>query len=240
MSLQPSFRPPPAGAAWAVHAYTASGVVLAFLSIQAAMVGDFREAFAWLLLCTIIDATDGWLARRANVKEATPTFDGATLDNIVDYLTFVFVPAVLVVEARLVPELWALPAVAGILLASAYGFSQRDAKTPDHFFTGFPSYWNVIVFYLYAAGWPPAWNLAVLLVLSALVLLPLPYVYPSRTPVLLKTTNALCTLWALLVAWMIWRLPEVSPVELTVSLLFPAYYSALSLVLAGRRARRRR
>jgi phosphatidylcholine synthase len=234
-SLQPPFRQPSRAAAWAVHAYTASGVVLAFLSLRATLAGEFRAAFAWLFLATVIDATDGWLARFVRTDEATPSFDGATLDNIVDYLTFVFVPAVLAAEAGLLPRDLAVMVVSAVLLSSAYGFSRKDAKTSDHFFTGFPSYWNVVVFYLYAAGWPAGVNAGLLAILSALVFVPLPYVYPSRTPFLSKTTNTLCVVWAILLVWMIWRLPDVSRAVLLGSLAFPAYYVGLSLVLAVRR-----
>jgi phosphatidylcholine synthase len=210
-------------------------VVLAFASLRAAFAGDFRAAFAWLLVSTVIDATDGWLARRARVHEATPEFDGGTLDAIVDYLTFVFVPAAIVVEAGLLPEPWAMAVACAMLLASAYGFSQRDAKTSDHFFKGFPSYWNVVAFYLYAAHMDPRINAAWVVGLSAFVFVPLKYVYPSRTPVLLRTTNVLCTAWAALLGWLIWRLPEVSAPALFGSLLFPVYYGALSLLLEARR-----
>ena len=125
-------------AAWLVHVYTASGAVLALLSLRAAVQDDFRMAFAWLFLATVVDASDGWLARRFRVREAIPHFDGGKLDELVDYLTFVFVPAVIAAEAGILPPHWTTLVAGAMLLASAYGFSQDDAKTPDHFFTGFP------------------------------------------------------------------------------------------------------
>jgi phosphatidylcholine synthase len=121
-----------------------------------------------------------------------------------------------------------------VLLSSAYGFAQKAAKTSDHFFTGFPSYWNVVAFYLYAGDMGSCANAAWLLGLSALVFVPLRYVYPSRTPALLATTNVLCAAWAAVLGWMIWQLPEVSPAAFFASLLFPAYYGGLSLFLEAR------
>src|SRR5690242_21242475 len=168
--------------AWLVHAYTASGAVIAFAMTIAIIRAQFRFAFVLMVLATLIDATDGALARLARVKEATPTFDGGRLDDIVDYLTFVFVPALLIFEAQLLPHNWAAFVVAAMLLSSAYGFSSTDAKTTDHFFTGFPSYWNIVALYLFAARLHPGINASILLGLSALVFVRIGYVYPSRTP----------------------------------------------------------
>ncbi len=107
----------------------------------------------------------------------------------------------------------------------------------DYFFTGFPSYWNIVALYLYAAGLPPFVNAAVLVVLSALVFVRIGYVYPARTPVLRGLTIALCTVWGAMVLLMILMLPEVSGVLLAASLFFPVYYVVLSLVLNARRVR---
>src|SRR5690348_2373517 len=141
-------------AAWLVHFYTASGVVLAFLATRAVIAEDYRAAMFWLYVQVVVDATDGMLARRAQVLQRLPWFNGAKLDDIIDYLTYVFIPALIVWRAGLVPERWMLIVVSAMLLSSAYGFNRTDAKTSDHFFTGFPSYWNVVAFYLLVAGWP--------------------------------------------------------------------------------------
>ena len=217
--------------AWLVHAYTASGVVLALLAARAVIENDFRAAFFWLSLQVVVDATDGLLARRARVAERLPWFDGAALDQIVDYLTYVFVPALLVWRAALVPATWAIPVASLMLLASAYGFNRTDAKTSDHFFTGWPSYWNVVTFYLLVLDWPSLVNAAVLVAFAILVFIPIRYVYPSRTPILKVTTNALAAVWAILVLVMLWQYPAVSPPVLWASLVFPAYYYVLSFTL---------
>lgn len=222
-------------AAWLAHAYTASGAVLAFLAVQAAVDYRFRDAFFWLTMQVLVDATDGILARRARVATVTPWFNGGKLDDIVDYLAYVFVPAVIVWRALLVPDGWTLPVVAAMLLASAYGFNRDDAKTGDHFFTGFPSYWNIVVLYLYVAHLPAAVNAAILVALAALVFLPVAYLYPSRTQVLKRVTVSLGVLWGLLVLLMIWQLPAVSSAVLVGSLAFPVYYLVVSIALSLRR-----
>lgn len=224
--------------AWIVHAYTASGAVLAFVMAIAVVNGNYRLAFLLMLAATIIDATDGALARVARVKERIPEFDGARLDDIVDYLTFVFIPALLLYEAGLLPPGWAYLVVAAMLLSSAYGFAATDAKTDDHFFTGFPSYWNIAAFYLFAAKMRPTVNAVVLLVLSAMVFVRIGYVYPSRTPVLRGLTIALCIVWSVMILQMIIMLPAVPLPLVAASLFFPVYYFVLSIVLHGRRARR--
>jgi phosphatidylcholine synthase len=216
---------------WLAHAYTASGAVLAFLAARDAINHQYRAAFVWLALQVAVDATDGVLARRVRAGERLPWFSGAKLDDIIDYLTYVFVPALIVWRAILVPDAWALPVAGGMLVASAYGFSRTDAKTRDHFFTGFPSYWNIVVFYLFLAGLPPEANGAILVVLAVLVFVPIRYVYPSRTPVLQTLTVSLGILWAVLMAVLLWQFPRVSGPVFWASLVFPAYYTALSLVL---------
>jgi len=221
--------------AWLVHLYTASGALFAFFSLNLVVQDRYREAFILLALSLIVDSTDGVLARRANVSSRLPWFNGDTLDSFVDYLTYVFVPAVIVWHAALVPDRWGIVVPGGMLLSSLYGFSREDAKTADHFFTGFPSYWNIVVFYLFVAGWPPLVTAALLIVLAILVFVPLRYVYPSRTPMLRTLTIGLGIMWGVLLIVMLWRMPAVPPLIFWMSLIFPMYYAVLSLVLDRRR-----
>lgn len=224
--------------AWLVHLYTASSAVMALLAAANVYESDYGHAFAWLFGAVVVDATDGALARRARVTERVPSVDGATLDNIVDYLTYVFVPALIVWQALIVPDSWSIPVCAAMLLSSAYGFSRTDAKTSDHYFTGFPSYWNIVVFYLYAAEWSPMINAVILLVCAALVFVPIRYVYPSRTPVLRPLTLILGVLWgAAMLALLLLGRDRWRPLLFWGSLIFPAYYLVLSLVLTMRRRR---
>ena len=220
--------------AWLVHLYTASGIVLALLAADAVVDGDYRTAFLYLWAQVVIDATDGVLARAASVSSRLPWFSGTKLDDLVDYATYVFVPALCVARGDLVSGGWAWVAASAMLLSSAFGFSRLDAKTTDHFFTGFPSYWNVVVFYLLVARWTSAVNLAILLGLAVLVFVPFRYVYPSRTPVARGPTNVLGAIWAVQVLVMLWQYPTVPPAALWASLVFPVYYVVLSAAVQMR------
>jgi len=226
---------PSRAAAWAVHAFTASGAVMGFASLQATVQGDYRAAFLWMIAATVVDGVDGWLARLARVTELAPGLDGKRLDDIVDYLTYVVAPAFLLLRAGLLPAATGWPVAAAMLLSSAYGFSRTVAKTPDHFFTGFPSYWNIVALYLYVLGLDPAVNAAVLSVLAALVFVPIGYIYPSRTVAWRVPTVALGTIWAAVMVAIAWMLPGVSHPVAYASLVFPIYYLVLSLVLHARR-----
>jgi phosphatidylcholine synthase len=217
--------------AWAVHAYTATGAVFAFLATQSVVDENWRLAFLWLFVAVLVDSTDGWLARLARVHERLPHFSGPKLDDIVDYLTFVFVPALIVWRADLVPAGWSLPVAAAMLLSSAYGFVSADAKTPDQFFTGFPSYWNIAVLYLFMFQLPPLFNAIILLALAALVFVRVGYIYPSRTMAWRAVTLTLCALWGVLMLVLILRLPTPPRSLVWLSLFFPIYYASLSVAL---------
>lgn len=222
--------------AWLVHLYTALGAVAGFAAIIQIEQRHFIEALWLMFIAVAIDATDGTLARAARLKERIPWFDGARLDDIVDYLNYVLVPIYFIYRAALLPaqDSWWLAPLP--LLASAYGFCQKEAKTADHFFQGFPSYWNVFAFYFYALNTPPWVNGFVIIVLSILVFVPLRYLYPSRSPSQRGMVNALGLIWAVLLAIILHQLPEPSPALVIASLFYPAYYTALSLWLEWRRA----
>ena len=224
--------------AWLAHLYTASGVVFAFLAARAVIDFDYPMAFFWLGVQVVVDATDGMLARAAHVSERLPWFNGAKLDDIIDYLTYVFVPALFVWRAQLVPDDWTMVVAAAMLLSSAYGFNRDDAKTADHFFTGFPSYWNIVVFYQLVLRLSPLVNAVILLALSVMVFVPLRYVYPSRMTVLRGPTIVLGALWGVLLFVMMRQYPAISSWVLYVSLVFPVYYFGLSILLQARRPRR--
>jgi phosphatidylcholine synthase len=228
--------PPRRWPAWLVHLYTATGAIAAFLGTTAAFDERYRDSFLWMIVATAVDATDGILARRARVSQVLPRFDGARLDDIIDYLTFVFLPVIVAYRAGLLPTGWAEAVASIVLLSSAYGFAAADAKTSDYFFTGFPSYWNIVVLYLYVASLPPVVNAAILLALSALVFVRIGYVYPSRTPVLRTLTIGLGAAWGLLLLAIVLALPVRRTGLLSLSLIYPAYYTALSVVLQRRRA----
>jgi len=222
---------------WIAHLYTATGAVIALLATGTTFAHNFRAVFIYFVAATFVDSTDGALARALKVKERLPHFDGAKLDDIIDYLMYVFIPALVVWQADLVPS--AFPICAAMVLSSAYGFSRNDAKVAahDHFFTGFPSYWNIVVVYLYVMQLSKLTNAIILAVLAIFVFVPIRYVYPSRTVALKWPTLVLGTMWAVVFTWIIWRLPAVDGPWTMISLVFPVYYFALSLWLhAGGRA----
>ena len=222
---------------WIAHFYTATGTVWALLATAMTFAHNFRAAFIFLVVATFVDSTDGFLARVLHVKERIPDFDGALLDNIIDFMTFVFVPALIVWQADLVPV--AFPVCAAMLMSSAYGFAHTAAKVEkgDHFFTGFPSYWNIVVVYLYILRLPPLTNAIILVILAILVFVPLRYIYPSRTRTLQTPTLILGASWAAIFTWMIFRLPDTSGPWTMLSLVFPIWYVGLSLWLHGRERR---
>ena len=228
-----------AGAA-AVHLYTASGAVLALLIVLAAVAGDVTRAL-WLgLVALIIDGTDGMLARRMRVKEHIPWFDGARLDDIVDYLTYVFAPVLLLWTSGFLPSgSWGIALATVPLVASTYQFCRVDAKTDERsfYFLGFPSYWNVVAFYVIVLGLGPAVVGGILLVCSVLVFVPVRYVYPSRTVELRPLTLALTAVWLVAYATILAQLPNPNPLWLVVSVLYLVYYVGLSLHLTAQRRR---
>ena len=221
--------------AWLVHIYTALGAVLGLYTILAVEEANFRLAFLLMACTVIIDATDGALARAARVKEIIPWFDGTLLDNLVDYLNYVIVPSLLMLRAHLLPEQDGLWLAAMPVLSSAYGFCRSDAKTADHFFLGFPSYWNIVFFYLYALQTALWINAFVIIALSILVLVPVRFIYPSRSPRFRYQLNALGAIWGVAILYLIFKLPNPPRWLLLASLIFPAYYTALSLWLELRR-----
>jgi phosphatidylcholine synthase len=218
--------------AWLVHLYTASSAAFGVWSVVAAFDGRYPLALGLMMVTLAIDSTDGALARALDVRVRIPWFDGRRLDDICDYFTYVIAPACFLIATDLLPHpAWvALP-----VLASAYGFSRDDAKTEDHFFTGFPSYWNVVAAYMYLLDWSPAVCAAVLAVLSAGVFVPMRWIYPSRTRPWRALTVPLLAIWTVVFTWLAVQ-PDPDPVALRWSLIGPAYYAALSLALDRRRA----
>jgi len=217
--------------AWLVHLYTALGAVVAFFTIILIEQSKFQEAFWLMSLAVLIDATDGTLARAARVKEFIPWFDGDRLEDIIDYANYVIVPYWLFVHANVLPPPDAIWLSSLPLLASAYGFCQKEAKTSDLFFLGFPSYWNIVAFYAYVLQSPPWVNAFAIMLLSILVFVPIRYIYPSRSPQFRALTNILGTLWGLALLAIIYLLPQPPRSLVLLSLLFPAYYALLTLWL---------
>src|SRR5207245_11377605 len=134
----------------------------------------------WLGLSLVIDAIDGTLARHFQVRELLPRWSGDTLDLVVDYLSYVFVPAYAIVAGGLLPDSAAIPAGLLILVTSALYFADRRMKTPDNYFRGFPALWNVVAFYLFLLRPEPWVGVALVVVLCGSSFVPFPFLHPLR------------------------------------------------------------
>lgn len=216
--------------AWGVHLYTALGAVLGFQALVAVFDHDYRSAFLFLSFALAIDSTDGALARAAQVKQVLPWFDGELLDNIVDYFCYVVVPAAVLVQPGILPPGTELTAML-VMLSSAYGFCRTDAKgIVDHYFQGFPSYWNVMVFYFVVLSTSPIVNWIAVLSGVVLVFVPIRWLYPSRMERMRAPTIMLGALWAVLGLAVVWQMPNHSQTLAWISLFYPIYYTVGSFV----------
>jgi len=231
---------------WCVHAYTGTGLLFAVgvvsLLVQPDRTPDtYRICFLLLLGAVAVDATDGTLARAVRIKEAVPEFDGRRLDDLIDFLTYACLPLLLIDRAEVLPDdaRWVILIA---LSASAYGFCQADIKTADGAFLGFPSYWNIVAYYLLAlpvGGYPAA---AVLLGLALLTFVPSRYPYPTQPGRLNRWMLLLSLPWTALVLldlmehWGVGR----ERWKVYLSLFYPIVYLGVSWVTSVRRAMRGR
>lgn len=225
-------------AAWAIHALTAAGAVLALLALAAVESGRAREALVWLLAALVIDGVDGTLARHARVSERLPRIDGPALDLVVDYLTYVFVPAWFLWRLGAFPAPVALPLTALILLSALYTFARRDMKTRDGYFRGFPALWNVVALYLYVAAPPPWLAAAVAVVLIVMTFAPVHVVHPFRVRDFGMGPPAAASVWGLATLSLLLPLDDRSRgVALGVSLAAAAVLVAMGFVRTVRGVR---
>lgn len=191
--------------AYGVHVLTALGAALGLLALQAVFAGDLAQAFAWLGVALVVDAVDGPLARRFAVKKRATRYDGALLDLVVDFVTYVFVPAAMLLRPEVMAEPYGLIAGLAVTLASALYFADTAMKTDDWWFRGFPAVWNIVVFYIVAFT-PPAWlALAIILIATALMFVPVVFVHPIRVRRWRGLTMAMLVLWAAAAAATLWQ-----------------------------------
>lgn len=180
-----------------VHVLTASGAVCGLMALGHAAQHEWSETFLWLGLALIIDGVDGPLARRAGVRTTLPRFSGTRLDLIVDYLNYCVVPAYIVYDGDIVPEGFGLLAGALILLSSLFHFADRQTKTEDGYFVGFPAAWNVVCLYLFVLDLTGAVAFVIILVLSALVFVPIKWLHPVRAPRLRPVSLVVTIAWGI-------------------------------------------
>tara|TARA_B110000459_G_C16530376_1_gene456904 strand:- start:493 stop:1200 length:708 start_codon:yes stop_codon:yes gene_type:complete len=180
-----------------VHFFTASGVVFGFLALLSAINNNFPACIFWLALALLVDGFDGTLARRYKVDVFTPNIDGTVLDNIIDFFTYVIVPVFMIYNFNFLSNTFALPVSFLILLVSCFTFINKDLKTDDYYFTGFPALWNMLVLYLYILESSQLTNLITILFLCIMTFVPMKFVHPLRVVHLRKTSMIMVLLWCI-------------------------------------------
>ena len=224
--------------AWGVHLFTSIGVVLGFLALLAVERQQWREALLWLFAALMVDGIDGMLARAAKVRERLPRIDGEALDLVIDYLSYVFVPALFIWHGDYLPAAVALPLVAAILVSSLYVFARRDMKTDDGYFRGFPALWNVVVFYFFVTAPDPVICAIAVGALVIMTFAPVHVAHPFRVRDYGWLLPALAILWALSTVALLLPPNEVRPALLVISLATAALVIAMGLLRTVRGARR--
>jgi len=213
--------------AYTVHLFTGSGIAIGMWALITIHHQHLQLALWLLAITAVIDSVDGTLARKFNTKKLAAKIDGNLLDNIIDYVTWTVLPLFWGYVALNIP-VWVIALSA---LSSALGFSNNDAKTDDHFFKGFPSYWNLVILYCFLFQFSASTSSIILIICSILVFVPVKWVYPSRTLYAQRVTLLLGTIYILQIAGLLYYFNASPSWLLLSSLVFPVYYVGLSLFL---------
>lgn len=213
-----------------VHLFTALGAVCGLFATRAMLAGAWEEVFAWLGVALIVDGIDGTFARMVDVTKRLPRFSGERLDLVVDYVTYVFVPALALLQAGFLQGWIGLVLASLILLSSLFHFSDTDSKTEDHCFVGFPAIWNIVAFYVFAFRIPVWATEALVLACVVLTFVPMRWAHPLRTPMLWPVTLAIMALWCVAAVLAIWSGFPASPLVQVILLAVAAYGVGLVLV----------
>ncbi len=224
-------------AAALVHVFTALGIVCALFATQAISDKSWTALFAWLGVAFLIDGIDGTFARLVNVSQRLPRFSGERLDLVIDYVTYVFVPAWALLEAGFLPGTVGFVLAALILLSSLFHFSDEDSKADDLSFIGFPAIWNIVAFYLFAFAVPPALAMAVVALCVVLTFVPMKWVHPLRVERLMGITIAATLAWSVAAVAAIWDGFESAPFWARAVLLAVLMYGAGLAMLSFRGAK---
>lgn len=184
--------------AFTVHVFTATGAALALLALILATGGHWAGMFFCLGMALLVDGADGPMARAFDVERLLPRWSGETLDLVVDFATYVFVPAYAISASGLLPQVLAIPAGVIVVVSGALYFADREMKTKDSYFHGFPAVWNLAAFYLYLLE-PPEWAAAAsIVVLAGLSFSPIKFLHPLRVQHWRSFNIALLAAWAIL------------------------------------------
>lgn len=222
--------------AYSVHLFTALGILATFASLMSVIEGDYRMAFIYNGVAILIDSVDGLLARKAQVKKYGAAIDGALMDNLIDFVTYTVMPAVFLAMTPLLPEPIKMVTIAALLLSSTFQFANVHAKTEDHFFLGFPSYWNLAVFYLWIWNLAPISNAMIVWGLSILSFVPIKFIYPSRIDFLSKkywvraSFTILTSIWGLATIAMLLIYPNIPQLLHIYTFIYIATYGYFSVM----------
>lgn len=216
--------------AYGVHLFTALGAALGLWALILIFDGYFQEALYLLAAAAIVDSVDGALARLADTKKFGARIDGALMDNIIDFLNWTIIPLLWIYATMHLP-IWVLLICA---IASIFGFTNTQAKTEDHFFLGFPSYWNIVVLYIYLLHLSGGLASAILLFFAAVTFLPVKFIYPSRTKFLRPLTTFLGIVYVLQLLALLYYFDAAAPLLVYSSFAFPFYYFGLSFYVNWR------
>lgn len=189
--------------AWAVHMLTASGALAGMMSLVHILRGDITGVLMWLGIALFIDSIDGPLARRFRINSVLPYVDGAILDHVIDYTTYALIPATLLYAFDFLPGGWGLAAAGVVVVTSLYCFANKDLKTKDNFFSGFPATWNLVVLGFYVLNTPAIVNLLFVPVFAALTFVPVKFVHPFRVKAFRPVTIVLTLTWAALTVFLV-------------------------------------
>jgi phosphatidylcholine synthase len=187
-----------------VHVFTALGALCGLAATRAVLAGAWEEVFVWLGIALVIDGIDGTFARMARVTERLPRFSGERLDLVIDYVTYVFVPALALLQAGFLPGWPGVVLASLILLSSLFHFSDTESKTEDHCFVGFPAIWNIVAFYVFAFQMPPWLAGAIVLMCVVFTFVPMAWAHPMRTPMLWPATLGLSAVWTVAAIVTLW------------------------------------
>jgi phosphatidylcholine synthase len=224
--IPPRARPP---MAWGVHLLTASGVVVGLLALLATVDGRPRQALGWLVVALAIDGLDGPLARILGTRTHAPKVDGMVLDLVVDYIPYVVVPALFLVQFEMLPAPVAVAGAAFVMFTSLYCFARADMKARDQYFVGFPATWNLVVFVLYLLGTPTWLNVVAVVGLGALTFTRIKFVHPVRVRELRRVTLPVIVLWLGTMVYLIVVHPEAPAWARAVVVAGVAYQAVLTV-----------
>ena len=185
--------------AYLVHLFTASGLIPIMLSVDAIWQGEARLALIWLGVAMMIDGLDGPLARRYQVAVHTPHIDGPVLDHVIDFTGYCFLPALMIYHFNLVPTGFAVIATSYLLMTALYTFANRQAKTDENDFRGFPALWNIVVFYMIVFESGQMLNLAAIAFFGAMTFAPTRFIHPVRVVAFRRLTIPLLAIWTIMV-----------------------------------------